>query len=248
MKNPNVLISCDYGSIIVNRYDSFIGAEISKSGYWAKDDIDLIKKLIRFRLKNTSKICFYDVGANIGTHTLAIAKSFQDNVVIRSFEAQRTVFYMLCGTIALNGLNNVKAENVAVSDENNNSIQIELPDYMHFNNFGGLELIAPIHSDNQNMTKSHSELVATRTLDSYDEYVDFLKIDIEGMEDKALRGAVKLIDRSRPICFIEILKTDVEFVTTFFLSRNYIGFKKNNDLLLIPAESNVRLQGLERVF
>ncbi len=248
MNNPNVLISCDYGSIIVNRYDKYIGTEISRNGYFGKVDIDLIKRLIELRLKVSSKICFYDVGANIGTHTLAIAKSYQDKIAIRSFEAQRMVYYMLCGTIAMNGLNNVNAENVAVSNENGSQIEIELPDYTQSNNFGGLELIPPVRSDNGNMVKSTYEVVTTRTLDSYDELVDFLKIDIEGMEDKALSGAVNLIDKGRPICFIEILKTDTTFVKDFFMSRNYTSFKKGHDWILIPKEAKINLQGLEKVF
>ena len=73
MHNPNILVSSDYGPMIVNRYDQFIGASISQFGYWSNDDIGLIKSLIEFRLKNTEKVLFYDVGANIGTHSLAFA-------------------------------------------------------------------------------------------------------------------------------------------------------------------------------
>jgi FkbM family methyltransferase len=248
MHNPNILVSSDYGPMIVNRYDQFIGASISQFGYWSNDDIGLIKSLIEFRLKNTEKVLFYDVGANIGTHSLAFAKIFQDKITIRSFEAQRLIFYMLCGTIALNGLNNIKLENIAVSDIDRSFVDIHLPDYTKNNNFGGFELVPAERSDNHSMVKSTHESIETRTLDSYGEFVDFIKMDIEGMEDKALRGAVNLIDASRPICFIEILKTDKEFVSNFFRGRNYAGFKKQHDLILIPLECKISLQNLSQVF
>jgi hypothetical protein len=248
MHNPNVLVSSDYGPMIVNRYDQVIGANISQHGYWSNNDINLIKSLIQFRLNNTEKILFYDVGANIGTHSLALAKIFQDKIAIRSFEAQRLIFYMLCGTIALNGLNNIKLENIAVSDIDRSFVDIHLPDYTKINNFGGFELAPAEQSDNHDMVKSAHESIETRTLDSYDETVDFIKMDIEGMEDKALRGAVNLIDKSRPICFIEILKTDKEFISNFFRSRNYAGFKQQDDLVLIPAEHKISIQNLSQVF
>ena len=203
--------------------------------------------MIEFRLKKTEKVLFYDVGANIGTHSLAIAKIFQNMVAIRSFEAQRLIFYMLCGTIALNGLNNISLENIAVSDIDRSFVDIHLPDYTKSNNFGGFELASAERSDNHNMTKSTYESVETRALDSYGEAVDFIKMDIEGMEDKALRGAVNVIDKNRPICFIEILKTDKEFVSNFFRSRAYTGFKKQDDLILIPAEYKITMQNLSQV-
>lgn len=161
MNNPNVIVSSDYGAIIVNRHDPFLGLEISNKGYWAKDDIELIQKLINFQLNKYSNINFFDVGANIGTHTLAIAKIFNDKVSIRAFEAQRFIYYMLCGAVAINGLMNVICENVAVSDANLVEIEIELPNYLRTNNFGGLELIPPARSDNFNMNKLGSQKVIT---------------------------------------------------------------------------------------
>ena len=248
MNNPNVLISCDYGSIIVNRYDPYLGLEISANGYWAKEDINLIKMIMEIKLKDAEKVVFYDVGANIGTHTLAIAKSLGEKVFVRSFEAQRMMYYMACGTIALNGLFNVEIENVAVSDINGDVIEIQLPDYTKSNNFGGLELIEPKRTDNMNMIKYKKQNVITRTLDSYDEKVDFIKMDIEGMEDRALEGSKELFKRCRHTCFIEILKTDIDYVSNFFKTRNYVGFQKNNDIITIPIEYNFGINNLDRIF
>lgn len=42
MKNPNTVISSDYGPIIINLNDNAIGRQISQYGYWATDDINLI--------------------------------------------------------------------------------------------------------------------------------------------------------------------------------------------------------------
>lgn len=248
MKNPNALINSDYGPIIININDAVIGAHISKFGYWAKDDIELIKTLLNYQLSKKETVIFYDVGSNIGTHSLAIGKTFQEKVKIRAFEAQRQIFNMLCGTVALNGLTNIYCHNLAVSNEENMTIKIALPDYGRRNNFGGLELISPLRSDNQNMVKNKYEEVKTTTLDIFDEAVDFIKIDIEGMEDKALVGAQSMLKKHRPICFIEIIKTDVHYLKKLFEDMGYWGFGKNGDLIVIPSEYKIQIKGLKRIF
>jgi FkbM family methyltransferase len=248
MKNPNAIISSDFGPIIININDKFIGRHISDHGYWAIDDINLIKLLIEHQLTKLDAITFYDVGANIGTHTLAISKFFSTRVTVRAFEAQRQIYNMLCGTIALNGLSNVYCYNNAVSDIDNSVIELHLPDYNSINNFGGFELISPQRSDNQEMIRGSTELIATKTIDSFNEKIDFIKMDIEGMEDKALAGAIHSIEKSRPICFLEVLKSDSNFIVNFFKSRNYIGFQKDNDLIAIPLEHQLKINHLSMAF
>ena len=248
MSNPNALINSNYGPIIININDSVIGRSICQSGYWANEDIELIKTLINFLLNKKESIVFYDVGANIGTHSLALGKTYKNKIKIRSFEAQRQIFNMLCGTVALNGLNNIHCYNSAVSNESNISIQIPVPDYNSLNNFGGLELIKPVRTDNHNAIISSYEAIQTLTLDSFNESVDFIKMDIEGMEDKAFSGSHQLFQKNKPICFVEILKTDVNFIIDFFKSYDYVGFQKNADLIAIPPEHQFSIQGLNRIF
>lgn len=249
MKNPNTVISSDYGPIIINLNDNAIGRQISQYGYWATDDINIINTLVNVQLDKFGQIVFYDVGANIGTHSLAIAKTHPDTVAIRAFEAQRQVFNMLCGTMAINGLSNVHCHHNAISEKIGDFIDIPIPDYNSANNFGSLELIPPKNSDNQGIIHSGKmESVKTLSIDSFNEKVDFIKMDIEGMEDKALLGAINTIEHHRPILFLEILKTDVNFVMTFLRERGYLGFQKSFDLIAIPIEYQLQVNGTNRVF
>ena len=248
MSNPNALIGSDYGPIIINVNDSVIGKYISQTGYWAKDDIELIKQLLNFLLEKKDSVVFYDVGANIGTHSLALGKTYGEKIKIRAFEAQRQIYNMMCGTIALNGLNNIYCHNLAVSDEADQLIQVALPNYGDSNNFGGLELVTALRSDNQEMVKVNYELIKTATLDSFCENVDFIKMDIEGMEDRAFMGAGSIFEKNKPICFVEILKTDIDFLIRFFRDRGYFGFQKAADLIAIPSEYQIQINGLNRLF
>lgn len=248
MKNHNAIINSDYGPIIINVNDSGVGKSICQSGYWANDDIEIIKTLIQFLLEKKEIITFYDVGANIGTHSLALSKTFKDRIKIRAFEAQRQIFNMMCGTIAINGLSNIHCYNVAVSNKSGEIVNISLPDYANSNNFGGLELISPLRSDNQNMIKNDCEEISTITLDYFNEAVDFIKMDIEGMEDKAFVGAMSIMEKHKPICFVEILKTDINYLVELFKNLGYLGFQKNADLIAIPSIYNMQINGLNRIF
>jgi hypothetical protein len=234
--------------MIVNQNDQYIGKSIQLLGTWAQDDIDLIASFCELILENKPNMVLYDVGANIGSHTVALAKKFGNRISIRAFEAQRQVYYTLCGNVAINGLDNVICEYLAVSDIANTIISIQLPDYNTVNNFGGVELMTAEHSDNQNMVKPNLEYIKTTTLDSYNDIVDFVKLDVEGMEHLALAGARQLLIKYRPVCFVEIMKTDQSKVKQIFKELNYIAYAyKNDDWIFCPAESDYELEGVTQI-
>jgi len=223
--------------MLVNPNDQFIVPSIEQAGTYSPGDITLIQSLVEFLINKHGDATFYDVGANFGTHTLAVASRFEDKVKVRAFEAQKQIFFNLCGSLALNGLTNVDCHNLAVTDGSIETLQFDLPDYDSVNNFGGLELVPAESSDNQTMKKVGKETVTCVALDDYDERVDLIKMDIEGMELQALNGATKIFDQYRPICFLEVLKSDPSKIRTFFESRNYaIEPFSQMDWLLIPAE------------
>ncbi len=248
MRNPNVLVNSDYGMMIINIYDTIIGKHIVDFGYYSKQDISLIVQLINFQLKTRERIVFYDVGANVGCHSLALGKTFENKISIRAFEPQRQIFNMLCGTIAINGLKNVYCHNIAVSDRTEGVIKMPVPNYSKSNNFGSLEIITALNSDNQSMSIESFENIPTTTLDYFNEQVDFIKLDIEGMEDKAMAGASSLLRNYKPICYVETLKTDVNSLIEMFKSLGYIGFHTGIDLIAIPLEYNIQLNELKRMF
>ena len=238
MKNPNLTVKTVYGEIIVNKND-FIGNKIIQEGYWEIEDVRLVELILLelIKRKNSKKIYFYDIGANIGTYSLAIAK-LTDDIEVISYEAQSQVFYMLCGTVALNGLRNIKCLHKAVSDIAEQTLEIRIPDYDSEGSFGSIELITPIHSDNQQFKFSSVEKISTITLDSTDGEIDFLKIDVEGMEDKVLMGGRNKIKTNRPVIFVEIYKTDQDFVKKYLTELNYTLYIDNNtfNLIALPQE------------
>lgn len=248
MQNPNVIVASTFGPMIVNVNDAYIGAGILQHGHWGYHDIQLFAELLRRRGGGARRMTYYDVGANIGSHTLGVASLLRGQVSVRAFEAQRNVYYMLCGTVAINNLRDVECHHAAVSDRAGDRLTFHSPDYGTHNNLGGLELMPPVNSDNDTMVHAAQESVLTVTIDSFNEPVDFIKIDIEGMEDRALRGAVAAVDAFRPIVFAETGKTDRDFVFDFFRQRSYAAFAADNDALFLPREMNVTPANMQALF
>jgi FkbM family methyltransferase len=248
--NPNnQIFPSDFGPLIININDQGVGACIAQMGYFEKEQINFLLNLIKELLLIKDKLGIYDVGANIGTHTIPIAKEFGNKVFIRCFEAQRQIFYLLCGNVAINNLNNVFCHNVAVGKKTKflpskykRTIEVSLPNYDLEQNFGGLELLPIKNSDNQHIVKTHSEKVELINLDIYiDEEIDFIKMDIEGMEEEALNGALKLIKKNKPICFVEIFKSDEKKIFIFFKNLGYKGYRTKQDLLAVPQKINITI-------
>lgn len=245
---PTKVVNSTYGPMIINTNDQYIGRSIEQYGFWGQEEIDLIKSIVEVLLLEKPCIKFYDIGANIGTHTVSMSKLFGDKISIRSFEAQRQVYYMLCGNVAINGLTNVECEHAAISDDDYDTIKIDLPDYHLPNNFGGLELIAPRISDNQYMTKTGTETVDCVTIDSFDEAVDFIKMDIEGMEHLALIGGIETLTKHRPICFLEMYKTDTDKVKQIFKNLDYVAYTHTHDnWIFLPSETNVSINNANKI-
>ena len=240
---PNRIEHSAHGPLIVNVHDQWVGAAFRRGEYWDTTNIRRMQTLVDVKLEGRASVCFYDVGANIGSHTLAMARLFGDRIRVRAFEAQRPVYYMLCGTVALNNLRNVTCHLCAVSDRAHDWIESRLPNYDVPNNFGGFELMPPMRSTDGEITKgTEIERIETVTLDSFDEPVDLIKFDIEGMEDRALAGATTLISRHRPFCVVEMDKTDGETVDRFFAERDYVRLEGDGDAIFIPREDAARVR------
>ncbi len=61
------------------------------------------------------------------------------------------------------------------------------------------------------------------TLDgmTFNEHIDFVKIDVEGYEFEVLKGAVKTIKRDNPDIFVEIFDENYERVNSLLLQMDY---------------------------
>ena len=139
--------------------------------------------------------------------------------------------------------------NKAVSDKNE-ILEIKILNHKKNNNFGGLELITPKISDNHDLEfLDKTEKIETIKLDSFIETdVDFIKMDIEGMEHLAIKGAMEIIKKNKPVLLIELKKTEINQILNFFREEEYSAyFIKGGNGLFVPNYMGVQIKNLERI-
>lgn len=226
----NILVSCDHGLMIVNRFDC--NHEQVGHGQWLLDhgNCSTVEASSCVQvLKNINLPIIFDVGANIGTFTTWMAKAFPSSKIY-CFEPQHAVFQQLAGNIALNNLYNVYTYNIALGSFIE-YVELYQPDYFQNFDFGTFSIVK---QDNIPRT-TEKNVIQVLTVDKFMEIykvprLDLLKIDAEGMDLQVLLGASYAIKSFRPKIFVEhfdnitSLKNDIElFLKPFGYKFDSIG-------------------------
>ena len=249
-----VLKECRHGFFLYNRNDTFIGRSLDIYGEWCEGELVAL-----FQVVQPGHVVI-DVGANIGTHTVPLAKKVTETGMTLAFEPQRQAFNYLTANLVVNNLLNVATFQNAVSDT---AGVLHLPwrDPRLAFNFGGVKL----------EESSEGEPVDVLTLDHFGlERVNLIKVDVEGMERKVLEGAAATIKRARPVLFvetttvnhrevIEILR-DYRYdcwwhIATYYNGDNFFhnpedvfsDIHPESNLLCFPREESARIDGMEKV-
>lgn len=243
----NVVSPTDYGPVIINRYDNTVGLYISRHGSWEKRELELLLSALQACYKADEEIEILDVGANIGAHTIAFARLPYRKVTVHAIEAQRIIYMMLAGTVALNSLDNVHCYQKAASSVSGEIIEIPAVDYDQPANFSALELESGAGaSPDVKRIPGEVEAIETVRIDDLGlKRVRLLKIDVEGMEHKVLAGAGATIANCRPVITLEHHRTDFEAVKSILRSANYHSYYVlPPNIICIPSEfPNVKIKG-----
>lgn len=185
-----------------------------------------------------------DLGANLGSHTLRLARCCPKGVIY-SFEPQSLVFQCLTLNIFLNNLSNVVTFNLAVDTVTGEEVNIEafLTSVQEINT--GYSRITKQHSNSKSLTISLDDLSFPK--------LDFIKMDIQGSELNALKGMKNLVLRDRPIIFFEVEDVHLEFressrkeLFESFQKLRYIIYRIEtvypSDHLAIPIEKQIEIE------
>ena len=229
-----VLASSDHGTMIVNRFDyrmineteGFgVGFQILNTAQFDPEEVKMAVQLLQIRRKHHGDgVIAIDGGANIGVHTIEWAKAMTGWGSVLAVEAQERIYYALAGNVAINNCFNATAINAAISSESG-TLQIPNPNYFLPSSFGSLELRQRAGNEfiGQQIDYANNTVIVRKvTIDEINlPRVDFIKLDIEGMEMEALEGARQTIDRSVPILLIERIKADGAQLTQWLEGRGY---------------------------
>jgi len=214
-------------SFLLSGESDCIPDHIRRTGRW---EFDLIESAQQY-IKNDSIVL--DIGANIGVWSVYMARN--KSLKIHCFEPYVPTYYNLCSNLLINDALNVTAHRCALSDQSDYGK--ELPLFVLPSNVGATRL--------GHTNEAFIESKFTTNLDYLDrmfptEVVSFIKIDVEGYEEKVLRGGEQLLLRSKPVIYFESWNSKQEIQKSLFSyleGLNYtIQHISSDDYKAIPKE------------
>lgn len=254
-----VLASTHHGSMLVNRHDYRlvgqggygVGHQLLNTSAFDAPEVDFALQLLAARRQHFGDgVVALDCGANVGVHTLEWARLMQDWGKVIAVEAQERIFYALAGNLALNNCFNARAIWAAMGAQTG-EIGVPVPNYFAPSSFGSLEIRQTAHTEfiGQNINYEQLQPTAMLSIDNMGlDRLDFIKIDIEGMEMDALKGGVATIERLHPLMMIEKIKSDESAIGAFLRARGYQLFELGINLLAVhesdPIKAQIRVQTL----
>lgn len=166
--------------------------------------VDIARKYIR---PGTSVL---DIGANFGQMSIAFSK-FAGTGKVYSFEADDFVFGFLKKNIIANSCDNIVPVFGAVYEKDGLEFSFPVPDFERFGSLGSYGI-------DVNNTDPSVRKVKSITIDSLQisEPISFMKVDVQGSDLFAMKGAVNTIQRNRmPVIFEFEEQFQREFNTSF---------------------------------
>ena len=178
---------CRYGVMIYNRFDTVIGKSLEVYHEFSEGEVAVFRHFVK------KGHVVLDIGANLGAHTVFFGKKVGLKGEVHAFEPQRILYQMLCGNMALNNIVRGYCYLAAVGDHDG---AVRVPQITPWETYNYGRLNVEDHEIGDD--------VELMTVDGiHFPQVDFIKIDVEGMEEQVLLGAESTIARSRPIIYTE---------------------------------------------
>ncbi|WP_162246098.1 FkbM family methyltransferase [Variovorax sp. Root318D1] len=188
--NESHIVSTRYGQMHLLGRDSVVSESLALYGEWAQREIDFLA----FFIAPGSTVL--DIGAFIGTHTLAFSSLAGGYGTVIAFEPRAEAFELLSRNIRDNHRMNVRLRQEGVADAMS-TIELHRLQPGALTNFAGLAL----EDDGGSGSEYEVPLITVDSL--LLPAVDLMKIDVEGMERQVLEGAQKTIASLKPAIFAE---------------------------------------------
>lgn len=232
--------------------DLYIGRSLALYGEYSEGEVQLFEKFVK------PGDIVIDAGANIGAHTVALARLVGEGGAVLAYEPQRLIFQLLCANVALNELTNVFCFHAGLGAARS-TVAVPVLDVHIQQNFGALRL----------GEHDRGDPIEIKALDGIGvPRCDFLKADIEGMELAMLKGGREFISTHRPTLYLEAEKKDdlpelQKLLTAhgyclfwhfspYFSERNFFGNPDNvfgdirsRNILAVHESNSVQIEGMQ---
>lgn len=244
--NNSTIIDSPKISIVNTKNSSYcliekdlISNYIKNYGYWELHLIHIYQKIIQ------PNFVVLDAGANIGYHTVQFSLLANQGTVY-AFEPQNFIYNVLVSNITVNQLSHkVKHFKLGLSNDFSSKYMSPIEEQIFSSdcvNYGGRGLV-------NNLPLDEKDKIDTITIDSLNlKQLDFIKMDIQGSEKKALKGGIKTITNFLPVIFLENSlkkKNDQEILKTLYkigyISFRYSPKELNSDIILFHPKNNSKI-------
>lgn len=192
-EGPVGLVKARHGLMMYRRTDNVVGRSLGYYGEYFEQEVALFRQCVRPGDR------VIDVGANIGAHTVALARLVGPAGRVLALEPVDANHRLLCGNLALNGLDWADGL-LAAAGAADGMLHLAAVAMDQDGNYGALSLDA-LAGDRPVPVHRLDGLVGDRL--SGAGRVRLIKIDVEGMEAEVLEGARGLIGRDRPVLYVE---------------------------------------------
>ncbi len=170
--------------------DDYVSDKVLSSAVYEKLQLELIFDWLKTK-KDIFDSTVLDIGANIGNHSLYFSGYFSKCI---SFEPNPRTFSVLEINARLAG--NIVPMNMGLSDKKGSA-----PLYTSFRNIGGASLSGDWNASVDRVCDIQLERIDD-VIDQ-DEKVGLIKMDVEGHEWFALKGAEAVIKNNKPVVIFE---------------------------------------------
>lgn len=184
-----------------------IGDHIRILGRYEDIELKVIEALILPHLPSGSDCV--DIGANIGNHSLFFSKHFARVI---AFEPNPTARSLLDLNLRMNGVRNVEVRPTGLSDGEGTTRLSVCIDNLGATRLRSLAMDEPGFSDRV-VEEVEIELATGDSLLDHDRPIGFIKIDVEGLEQKVLLGLAQTVKRHRPVIMLEQLASSIDAKT-----------------------------------
>lgn len=191
--------------------------------YFSRPNAEILLRKTIFRLYKEGYIrsnkSIIDIGCWLGDNSLVWAKLLDKESTVYAVDPSIENLSFGKDLAKLNSIYNISWEHAVCSDSAGIPLKFE----------GNLD-----HAIFSESNITNQNIMVSTTLDKIvnecnHETIGLLHVDVEGFELKVLRGAQKIIDKSRPVITFEqhISKEDVGNVVSFLKEKNYDVFMIN---------------------
>ncbi len=181
-----------------------------------------------------------DIGANIGLYSLLLARLTGESGHVYSFEPEPNLFAALCDNCAANNIANITPFQCAAGSSNGRAPFAR----------------STFNSGNNSLSASGADSVEVEIARIEDvlpvQFIDFIKIDVQGHELAALSGMERVLNASAGVRVmfefwpsgLRVAQTEPEALLRFFANRGFTIYSTDNSTLSELADAAPLIQKL----